>query len=53
MYFVLGYVSYRSKEKGTMFIQSLCDCIRKDGNHKSIEDIMKDVNKQLTERFSE
>lgn len=44
-----GFVSYRDKYSGSLFIQTFCDVLEKYGFQKHIADIMTDVNKILTE----
>lgn len=42
-------MSYRNPQKGTVFIQTFCDILNKKGLTSSVEDIIKEVNKALTE----
>lgn len=41
-----GYVSYRT-EQGSIFVQKLCENIKRDGNTKSVDEIMKEVTRSV------
>lgn len=45
-----GFVSWRDPDRGTVFVQELCNVLTEHGRTMHLEDVLKLVNVALTER---
>ena len=50
MFAVPGYVSYRSKTKGSWYIQALCEMLSRHHNTTDLLSIVTQVNNKVTEK---